>query len=556
MLSSQRMEKARALIARQARPMPGFGFCIFFSAGDGSQQALVVHGRGSDFDEAWTAGVRALETGMRERGIGERWLRVDCIDRISAVSGAALRDRLKGTRRYYFRLGICFDSRLDQPFTEQELNANAILQDGTNVLHGGLNGSHLQAYAHARFGTDVDIDAAAVLLFETRGVFVDETGAYLLETEGPGAGRRRLERLSDADLDGMIASASTYLAKQVDDQGLFTYGWHPCFDRVIPSYNYLRHAGCVHTMIEAWELTAEPALKAALDRALKYLIRNRVPVLQDAAGNEFAVLVDTEKEIKLGGNGLLLLTLTRYCETFGVRDVLPMAERLARGIERMQDPQSGRLVHVLNVPDLSVKDENRIVYYDGEAAFALMRLYGITGNAHWLGVVEKAFSHFIAAEHWRHNDHWLSYCVSELTRHSPKEEFYRFGLRNVGDHLDFVINRDTPYPTLLELMMAAEAMLERMGRDPAVAHLLDEIDMEKFRLALEARALRMADGYFWPEVAMYFRNPDRVLGAFFIRHFDFQTRIDDVSHYLAGLIAYRRFRRRASTPDTVSMPAL
>ena len=542
MLSSKQLEKAKALIARQARPMPGFGYCIFFSASDGSQQALVVHGRGTDFNEAWDAGARMLEAGMRERDINERWLRVDCIDRISTVASADLHDRLKLLRRYYFRLGVCFDSQLDRPFTEQELNANAILQDGTTAWHGGLNGSNLQTYARARFGGEVDEKAATVLLFETQGVFVDETGAYVLETDGLGLGRRRIEHLTRTNLDDMIATASDYLARQVDDQGLFTYGWHPCFDRVIPSYNYLRHAGTIYTMIEAWELTREPTLKAAVDRALRYLVKNRVPVLQDAAGNEFAMLVDTDKEIKLGGNGVLILALTKYHEAFGVGEVLPMAERLARGIERMQDPQTGRFVHVLNVPDLSVKDENRIVYYDGEAAFALMRLHGITGNAHWREIVEKAFSYFIAAEHWRHNDHWLSYCVNELTLYSPREEYYRLGVLNIGGHLDFVMNRETPYPTLLELMMAAQAMLERVGKDPAVAHVLDEIDLAKFRLALETRAHRMLDGYFWPEFAMYFRNPNQVLGAFFIRHIDFQTRIDDVSHYLSGLIAYRRYR--------------
>lgn len=521
-------------------------FTLFLSVSGGKTRAEVVHSSGENFEDAWKQLVEQASERVSEKNIIPQYLRIDWVRSVRETHLGQLKDWLKDIKRNYFRYGLAFDTDFKTAFLEQELNSNAMLYGGHACVHAVVNQKNFERYAKKRF-LDFHFEFennAPIYMLDTQGVFCStEESSQLLHPKGRDAGRRAIERMTKKDALGLIERSSHYLATQVKDTGQFYYGWHPCFDRYINTYNTLRHTSTTYSMIEAWELTQDPKLEKAILRSIHYIVNTLIRrVTLKETGKRIAFLAEhTGKEVKLGANAVCILALSKYSEVTGTQEYLELLEQLALGIEYMQDKKTGKFVHVLNYPELTVKEEFRIIYYDGEAAFGLMRLYGLTKDERWLNIVEKAFDYFIAAEHWKAHDHWLSYCVNELTLYRDDERYYKFGLQNVVGYLDFIANRITTFPTLLELMMAAERMITRLQSSIEHQHLLQSVDLEEFYSALEKRAHYLLNGHFWPEYAMYFENPNKIVGSFFIRHHSFRVRIDDVEHYLSGFVAYKKY---------------
>ena len=290
-------------------------------------------------------------------------------------------------------------------------------------------------------------------------------------------------------------------------------------------------------MAEAFELTKNEELLVAVERSLEYLVKEAIAV-HTIDGRECAFVLEkvADNEIKLGANGHAILAMSKYTKVTGDKTYLPMLEKLANGILQFQK-EDGSFVHILN-EDLTIKDEFRTIYYDGEAAFALMRLYDLDKNERWLDAVEKGFEFFVRNDYWKYGDHWMSYASNELFQYRPERKYADLNLRNAGRRLDFCLTRETAYPTLLELLMASYNLISYMKENDLHLDLLDDFDEEKLNRAIQHRVEHQLNSYFWPEMAMYFKVPNNILNSFYIRHHSYRVRIDDIEHNISGYCSY------------------
>ena len=508
------------------------------------------------------------------------WLRLEWLHQASSTTWLSLQQSLKEFKRNYYRSGIAFTG-IREPWlllTEMELNANACLYKGNTIPCAEVNTNNLTTYVRARHGSSQIpnfSDDLLVISFNTAGIFIDgDTGeCYDLDIQPRFKGHRKLLPLSVDTTQPIIERSTQYLSRQVQPSGQYIYGQFPCFGRTIDTYNSLRHASSTYALIEGYEAcrnfeslntleyigssniestSALPAkltlaqMQCNIDNAMSYLVHELIQTYDDKA-----YVIDTGGEIKLGANAVAILAIVKYLQVFAdtpfTDEYGALANKLALGIVAMQQ-EDGSFVHVLHSKDLTLKAKNRIIYYDGEAAFALMRLYGLTKDERWLNCVTCAFDYFIEAKHYEAHDHWLSYCSNELVIYKPEKKYFQFAVNNIAGYTDFIKNRITTFPTLLELSMAFHNMLLKLDEHPEFHDVLDSFDIQGFYQALHARANHLINGFFFPEMAMFFKAPQTILHSFFIRHHSFRVRIDDVEHYLSGLIAYMSFLKSRTYP--------
>lgn len=503
--------------------MAGGRIAVLLSASDGETRASVVSAAGDSAEAAFAAAAEKL----RGQADFERyiWLKADLVTGSETVSRSGLERAIQNSPDYGYRRGIALDGGFDCAFPEAEMNSRGLIDYDKGVLR-----DEAILTAAAEKGSGLTELPGEFVVFDAAGWFCDDSGVYpLLTEEGSNYGRRSADIRDPEVLTDIIAQASAYLLSMLDEEGKFDYGYYPIHHSLAPYYNTIRHAGTVWNMALQYEITGSEALREGAARAMEYLIDEYVVWEEDTA----YLLQYSKKEIQLGGNALGTLAITRYASAFGDHRYDEVAEDLARGILTMWDGEEG-FVHSLNYPEMTVKEKFLIIYYDGEAAFALTELYGLTGREEWLEASRMLLDYFVENDYEQYGDHWISYAVNEMTKLEMREEDILLGLRNIEGRLDRITKATITWHTGAEMLMAGWELYLRAEDSGLCPREVRRFDEKKLAESICYRMDYMLSGFMWPEYAMYFAEPSRVVGSFFVREDAFRIRIDDIQHNLGA----------------------
>lgn len=439
----------------------------------------------------------------------------------------------------HYRRGIVFDEACSVVFLEQEIYGKAIIRglsyDKPNFFdETNLNYAIKQKYNAAQSQIRLQ-ELQDVWTFDTYAIFYENGQFINLASRYDANGIRGIATNKKQHFRELIEKNAAFLHSQIQKNGKFIYGYFPAFDRDIRNYNTVRHCTSLYALLETFEVEDKPEYWPKIVSAIQYALTH----FYKEKDSITAFMIDGKEgefEIKLGANAAAILMLTKYQQITQKTDYLKYAEKLANGILKLVD-SDGLTTHVLNYPNYDLKEKFRIIYYDGEAALALLRLYQINQDKRLLDTVKLMFENFIYKRYEKYHDHWLSYCTNELTKICPEEKYFIFGLNNYLKHFIFIRNRKTTYATLLEMLMAAYKMVNRL-KEQGHQKLFEQAYMHELKKLITFRAEFQTTGFFYPEIAMYMARPDKILHAFYVRHDRFRVRIDDQEHNLSGYIAY------------------
>lgn len=504
------------------------GHAVFLSVCNTAERASVFCGTGPDLLSAWKHADAQVMAFLENSNFDPVWVKADVVFFSDTLEEEEFIQKILAARHEFYRYGVAFDKHFQTALLEAELNG-AKIYDYDN---GGIQIEELNRYLEKADRKPLETLPPVYTVFRCVGWLCDENKhVYELSRDGLEYGRRHISPIDKDYARQLIVNASSFLMDQVKDDGSFIYGIYPRFDREIDNYNIVRHASTLWSLICRYRLEPEKELEEKIDMTIDYMLAK---VVYDSYGRAF-LYEEKDDEIKLGGCGIAVVALTEYMDVFQSDKYEEVCHDLGNGILSMMDQSTGEYYHVLN-GDFTRKEEFRTVYYDGEATFALCRLYGLTKDPQWLQGAKKGVDHFIQEDYTRYKDHWVAYSMNEITKYVPDcEEYYDFALKNAQVNLETIYNRDTTYHTYLELLMATFETYCRMTEHGCRPK---DFDLEMFLDTIYTRADRQLNGYFYPEYAMYMRNPQRILDTFMVRHDGYRVRIDDVQHNIGVYYLY------------------
>jgi hypothetical protein len=439
----------------------------------------------------------------------------------------------------------------------------------------------MQAYDHGlaipsiQLTAGLDVPAAMARAADELGVPVPELAArgtlrrIRVVRTAPSVPRARpgAEDPTDEDVREATVAMARYLARGVDPDGRFRYLVDAPTNRTLAGYDWPRHAGATYFLAQAAALVGPSAdgedgnLGFAALRAAG-LMRDRATA---ACGDHRCIGVDAVADV--GSTSLAVLAFVEIART-GLDEGYALFVPELTAFLRAQQRPDGELMHLYDRAGRRPIDV-QLIYFSGEAAFALARAHALLGDARDLDAARRLLAHlvgpawsFLGSRYYRGEEHWTCQAMDDLWDRAPSHEALDFCLawQEYGRALMYG-PRDTPFdadgaygvgpiltPHLTPTGSRSEAGIAtldaalRAGR-PAVERELLEAQMRRSLALLLRHQLRGTPSSPWAHLLV---DPQAVDGAMPGSEVDWQLRIDYVQHTGCALIRWLQRAKHAS----------
>jgi hypothetical protein len=266
------------------------------------------------------------------------------------------------------------------------------------------------------------------------------------------------------------------------------------------AYSMPRHAGTTYFLAELYRITKEPWLREPIERAFAHLadlLSSGRCLYTLPTGEQMDCVLDKYETVAhLGSTALTVVALAEYQRATGDKRYLPLATKFATFLLYMQRPD-GSFRHLYDATKKKYDDKAELLYYSGESALALARMYTITNDPKYAKAAEKGLDwlvgwyDFFLGGFFYGEEHWTCIAAEAIWPASKKDKYREFCdgygafLRqqqpHVGDHPDeddlagaygftpFVPPYNTPAGSRTETMISAYLLGEHHGHgDPEI----------------------------------------------------------------------------------------
>lgn len=436
----------------------------------------------------------------------------------------------------------------------------------------------MQAYDHGlalpsiQLSAGLDVPAAMARAADELGVSVPELEArgtlrrIRVVRVAPSEARPRAaspEDLTEQNVREAIVAMARYLARGVDADGRFRYLVDAPTNRALAGYDWPRHAGATYFLAQAAALTGDGDLGFAALRAAG-LMRDRATV---PCGEHRCIGVDALADV--GSTSLAVLAFVEIART-GLDEGYALLVPELTAFLRAQQRPDGEMMHLYNRAARRPIDV-QLIYFSGEAAFALSRAHALLGDARDLDAARRLLAHlvgpawsFFGSRYYRGEEHWTCQAMDDLWDRAPSPAALDFCLawQQYGRALMYGPG-DTPFdadgaygvgpiltPHLTPAGSRSEAGIATLdaslrARRPAAEREILEAQIRRSLALLLRHQLRGAQSSPWTHL---FVDPEAVDGAMPGSEVDWQLRIDYVQHTGCALIRWLRWTDPAQGP--------